>query len=55
MGTDSNAVQRTIVILVAVMCALSYGAFDALIGFAAHKIPLLSSGLEIVSPEKEDL
>jgi hypothetical protein len=41
MGTDHNTLQGAVVCFVAVVCALSYGAFDALVGLAVHSPFLL--------------
>ena len=46
MGTNQDAVQRTEVLGVAVICTLLYGALDALIGIAIHVFspPLIDFG-----------
>ena len=36
VGADQNAIQRAVVLAVAVISALLYGAFDALVGMAVH-------------------
>ena len=36
MGTHQNPVQRTVVLVAAMMGALCYGAFDAFVGMAVH-------------------
>ena len=41
VGAHQNPVQRTVVLVLAVVCALMDGAFDALVGIAVHGIRLL--------------
>ena len=47
MGSHQDAVQRAVVLAVAVVCTLLNGAFDALVCIAAHSsfLLLLNSGL----------
>ena len=41
VGAHQDAVQRAVVLVLAVVCALMDGAFDALIGVATHNLFLL--------------
>ena len=44
MGTNQDAIQRAVVLVVAVVCTLLDGAFDALICMTVHFIFLLCCG-----------
>ena len=48
VGTHGDAVQRTVVFLLAVMGALADGTFDGLVGMAVHKKPPLNLDSEAV-------
>ena len=37
MGTHQDPVQRTVVLVLTMVCALLNGAFDALVGMTVHK------------------
>ena len=50
MGADEDFIQRAEVFTGAVVSALLYGAFDAVIGVTIHNEPLLSFS---VLPESE--
>jgi hypothetical protein len=54
MGADHNAVQRAVVLITAVMGALTDGAFDALVSMVVHGSFLLclNSGLVYPSDRK---
>ena len=41
VGTDHDPIQRAVVLVLAVVCALGNGAFDALVGIAVHSFDLL--------------
>jgi len=41
VGTHQDPIQRAVVLVLAVVCALLNGAFDALVGIAVHKSCLL--------------
>ena len=53
MGAHQNAVQRAVIFGIAVVSALLYGAFDALIGLAVHICFLLLFGFGFSMPEDE--
>ena len=46
MGAHQDAVQRAVVLVLTVVCALMDGAFDALIGVAFHDISSFSLSRE---------
>ena len=41
MGAYHDSIQRTVVLILTVVCALLHGALDALVGIAVHNIDLL--------------
>ena len=41
MGTDQDAVQRAVVLLLTVVGALAHGTFDGLVGMTVHGFYLL--------------
>ena len=41
MSTYHNSIQRAVVLILTVVGTLLYGAFDALVGIAAHNFDLL--------------
>ena len=51
MGTHQDSVQRTEILLAAVVCALGDGAFNALVCVTAHVFLLLLSVMGLVCPE----
>ena len=55
VGADQNAVQRTVVGIAAMMCALLDGAFDALVCIGIHSLFLLFSVMIAVCPGKSFL
>ena len=48
MGADHDPVQRAVVLVLAVVCALGNGAFDALVGIAVHMADLLFLSSKLV-------
>ena len=48
MGAHQNAVQRTVVLVLAVVCALLDGAFDALVSVTVHCCFLLLNDFGII-------
>jgi len=56
VGAHQDPVQRAVVLVLTVVCALMDGAFDALVGIAVHGIRLLfSEFLPSMTPEKETI
>ena len=55
MGTHQNPVQRTVVLVFAVVCALLNGTFDALIGMAVHSCFLLLIGFGISMGKRKEI
>ena len=48
VGAHHDPIQRTVVLVLAVMCALGNGAFDALVGIAVHMADLLFLSSKLV-------
>ena len=55
MGAHKNFVQRTVVGAVAVVCALAYGAFNALVCVIGHDFSLLLLYSKLVCPRLKNL
>ena len=55
MSTHQNLIQRTVVLTLAVVCALLNGTFDALVGMAVHSCFLLLIGFGISMGKRKEI